>query len=376
MAILAWGAKVSPQFREKICAIAVRLSTSPSWLMACMAFETGRTFSPAVKNPGSSATGLIQFMAATARSLGTTTEALAQMTAEEQLDKVYEYFKPFAGRLDSLGDCYMAILWPPAVGKPDDFEVFANASEAYKANAALDIDHDGAVTKKECVAFVERMLTEGLEVGNRAFTDTQSAAPIEDKTYIDLPPVPPKETSMPFPIALIAALGPIISELIPQVAKAFDRKAETPARTQAAAAIVETITKATGSVNVQEAVEKMQADPAVRKVAADAVLTNQTVAGLLEIGGGVEAARKAAADPTAPPFWRQGAFIIALILTPLIYMTVYRVLWGEDYSEQLRTVVVTAILSGLLGALTGYFFGSMYSSTSTGKRATDLEVKA
>ena len=188
-------------------------------------------------------------------------------------------------------------------------------------------------------------------------------------------PVSSPEKPMPFPLALIAALGPVISELIPQVAKAFDRKAETPARTQAAAAIVETITKATGSVNVQEAVEKMQADPAIRKAAADAVLTNQTVAGLLEIGGGVEAARKAATDPAAPPFWRQGAFVVAIILTPLIYMTVYRVLWSPDYSEQLRTVVVTAILSGLLGALTGYFFGSMYSSNNVAKRSTD-EVKA
>ena len=190
------------------------------------------------------------------------------------------------------------------------------------------------------------------------------AAPVE--------PAEQPETTMPLPIlALISAFGPMIAELIPAVAKAFDRKAETPQKIEAATKIMDTIVRTTGSVNVQEAVAKMQSDTAIKKVASDAVLTDEKISGLLEIGGGIEAARKAASDPSAPPFWRQGAFIVALILTPLIYMTVYRVLWSPDYSEQLRTVVVTAILSGLLGGLTGYFFGSMYSSNTANRRTTD-----
>ena len=46
---------------------------------------------------------------ATAKSLGTTTERLAQMSAEDQLNYVYKYFKPFDGRLNNLGDVYMAM---------------------------------------------------------------------------------------------------------------------------------------------------------------------------------------------------------------------------------------------------------------------------
>ena len=34
------------------------------------------------------------------------------MTAEEQLDYVEEYFKTSKGKLKSLEDVYMAILWP------------------------------------------------------------------------------------------------------------------------------------------------------------------------------------------------------------------------------------------------------------------------
>jgi hypothetical protein len=206
--------------------------------------------------------------------------------------------------------------------------------------------------------------------------DTQAPAPIEERPQ----PAPeqPKESSMPLPIlALISAFGPLIADLIPAVAKAFDRKSETPQKIEAATKIIDTIVTATGTANVQQAVEKMQADPAVRDIAAKAVVTEPQIMGLLEIGsGGIAEARRVAADPAALPFWKQGAFVVAVILVPLIYMTVYRVLWSADYSEQLRTVVVTAILSGLLGALTGYFFGSMYSSSAGATRRTTDEVKA
>lgn len=78
---LAWGAKVSPEFRETVGDICDGLQIEPDWLMACMAFETGYTFDPAKKNgAGSSGTGLIQFMETTAKGLGTSTAALARMT--------------------------------------------------------------------------------------------------------------------------------------------------------------------------------------------------------------------------------------------------------------------------------------------------------
>ena len=86
--------------------------------MAAMAFETGRDkFSASSVNRISGATGLIQFMPSTAIGLGTTTAALAAMTAEDQLEYVERYFKPYRNRLNTLEDLYMAILWPIAVGK-------------------------------------------------------------------------------------------------------------------------------------------------------------------------------------------------------------------------------------------------------------------
>ncbi|MXC48523.1 hypothetical protein FQZ39_24915, partial [Escherichia coli] len=86
LAKIAWGAKVSREFKLKVIEVCERLEINPDYLMACMAFETGETFSPSVRNPNGSATGLIQFMSNTARALGTTINELASMTSVEQMD--------------------------------------------------------------------------------------------------------------------------------------------------------------------------------------------------------------------------------------------------------------------------------------------------
>jgi hypothetical protein len=374
MTVLAWGAKVSAEFRERIRDIAAEVETSPSWLMACMAFETGRTFSPSVRNPGSSATGLIQFMESTARGLGTTTEALASMTALEQLDKVLDYFRPFKGHLGSLSDCYMAILWPEAVGKPDDYPVFQDKRSAYAANKALDVNHDGVVTKAECVAFVDKMLAEGLEPGNRSFEPigTQEPAPIEDHSPVDLPPVQPPESKMPLPIlALISAFGPLIADMIPAVARAFDRKSDTPAKIEAATKIIDTIVTATGTANVQQAVEKMQSDPAVLLVAKNAVVTEPSIQSLLEIGGGIEAAREANLEMQNAPvgFWRNPAWWVTVLLLLFPIMLMVDVFWvhAEQYNAELRTQIVTSIL-GVILVISGYWLGTSAGSV----RKTDI----
>lgn len=168
---LAWGAKVSPEFRDKVRAISGRLGCDPDDLMSCMAWESGRSFSPSKKNmAGSGATGLIQFMPATAKALGTSTAALATMSAVQQLDWVEKYFQPYKGRLATLADLYMAILWPLGVGKPMEYVLWdkRNRPTTYRQNAGLDINHDGAITKAECAAKLYGLKAEGLRPENVA----------------------------------------------------------------------------------------------------------------------------------------------------------------------------------------------------------------
>jgi hypothetical protein len=160
---LAWGARVRPEFRRRVRKICAELGCDPNHLMAVMAFESGETFRPSIRNRLSGATGLIQFMPKTAQRLGTTTDALAAMTAEQQLDYVSLYFSPYRGRLGTLEDVYMAVLWPRAVGAPSDTVLFATPSKAYKQNRGLDLNGDGLVTKFEAAESVRMKLNKGLK---------------------------------------------------------------------------------------------------------------------------------------------------------------------------------------------------------------------
>lgn len=167
--MVAWGKRVSRGFRELVIDIAIELETQADWLMTCIAFETGKSFKPDIKNmAGSGATGLIQFMPSTAKALGTSVDALSAMTAEQQLEYVRKYFAPYKGRLDTLEDVYMAILWPKAVGKPEDYILFdrGNMPTTYRQNAGLDLNRDGVVTKWEATAKVRSLYYRGLEPEN------------------------------------------------------------------------------------------------------------------------------------------------------------------------------------------------------------------
>ena len=162
--LIAWGAKVSPDFKARVLAMAGELGTDADFLMSAMAFESGETFSASIRNEaGSGATGLIQFLPSTAVRLGTSVAALAAMTAEQQLIYVQRYLNPYKGRIATLEDLYMSILRPVAIGKPDGYVLFRSGTLAYEENAGLDLNKDGAVTKEEASAPVRAKLVKGRE---------------------------------------------------------------------------------------------------------------------------------------------------------------------------------------------------------------------
>lgn len=165
--MLAWGNVVSPAFRTKVSKISNNLGVEANYLMACMAFETGETFSASITNAaGSGAIGLIQFMPSTAQALGTNTISLGKMSSIQQLDYVELYFQPKSGKLRTLEDVYMAILWPAAVGKPSAYVLFSKTDPShpkrYIQNSGLDFNRDGVITKAEAAAKVMKKLERGL----------------------------------------------------------------------------------------------------------------------------------------------------------------------------------------------------------------------
>lgn len=166
---IPWGSVVSQTFRDRAVWCANNLGIPVDYLMAVMAFESAGTFRADIRNmAGSGATGLIQFMPATARGLGTTTDALAAMTPEDQLNYVYRYFLPYRGRLKTLSDVYMAVLWPRGIGQSENYVLWNKASRptTYRQNAGLDINGDKAITKAEAASKVHDELVRGRLPGN------------------------------------------------------------------------------------------------------------------------------------------------------------------------------------------------------------------
>jgi lysozyme family protein len=142
--------KNGPEFVAKAKQVAANLGVSPESLFAMMQNESG--MSSSIVNKGSGATGLIQFMPATARALGTTTAALARMSPTQQLDYVQKYFQPYKGKVHSAADLYMACFYPAALGKPDSWVMGGQngtAGAVARANPIFDLNHDGQITAGE-----------------------------------------------------------------------------------------------------------------------------------------------------------------------------------------------------------------------------------
>jgi hypothetical protein len=142
-------------FLAKVTDISLKLGIVPDWLMAVMQSESN--IDERAINPTSGATGLIQFMPATAAGLGTSVSALRQMTNIQQLEYVYKYFKPYSGRLKSVTDLYAVVFFPVALGKPDNFILETRTIKAdtiARQNPIFDLDKNKVITYGEFKAAV------------------------------------------------------------------------------------------------------------------------------------------------------------------------------------------------------------------------------
>ena len=149
--------KLTKSFLAKTKQVAQRIGCNYKDLLAVMNSESG--LNSKAKNPKGSAVGLIQFMPSTARQLGTTTEALYNMTPEQQLDYVEKFYlmnkKTYlkSDRKLSAGDLYTLTFMPAYVNK----EVLTTTGQKfYNANRGLDVNGDGQITKSDLAQRVQR----------------------------------------------------------------------------------------------------------------------------------------------------------------------------------------------------------------------------
>lgn len=148
---LIYQDKVSSSFISKLKSVADKLNVNPNWLMAIINFESAGTFSPSITNPYGYV-GLIQFGNAAAERIGTTVQELKKMSAEQQLDYVYLYYKPYKRNIKNYIDLYLATLFPVAIGKPLNYVLQTRhlpAERIAKANPIFDINKDQKITVQE-----------------------------------------------------------------------------------------------------------------------------------------------------------------------------------------------------------------------------------
>lgn len=150
-----YGIQIGEAFRNKVIKVGGELGIDPNYIMACIALETGTRFDPSIKNPYSSATGLIQLMRVSAKEIGTTVEALAKMNHVEQMDYVKMYFVRKAEMFGvptnrwSLEDVYLSIFAPSAIAIDGNAPVYSSPSENYNRNKFHDLNGDGKIMKSE-----------------------------------------------------------------------------------------------------------------------------------------------------------------------------------------------------------------------------------
>lgn len=155
--------------RRALVEVADSLGIEPDWLAAVISFESG--WDPKAKNKFSGATGLIQFMPATASGYGYTIAQIAAMPIEGQLrGPVYQYLAT-KGKMRNLEDTYLAVFFPKAMGRPDSFVVGVKdglsgvgessdpkerkfQAKVYTQNAALDTNKDGVIRRSDIVGVI------------------------------------------------------------------------------------------------------------------------------------------------------------------------------------------------------------------------------
>lgn len=242
-------------------------------------------------------------------------------------------------------------------------------------------------------------------LGSRALTIFQQFGGALANAQIPQPvPVVPQGVPMD-PLTLIGIIGPALQLLIPQVGTLFGGKKDA-ANAQLIGTVLNTVVQAAGTAqsgeaatlaNAATAVEAMQADPTLTAAVQKAVLTHPDVMAVLEIGGGIAAARASsiAIQTADKPFWFNPMFWITMALLPMMYMVTFQVLFtlagpymvsnGVSGSPLLpnpwfavigfdpntRTGLINLIVGFIFGGVTGVWFGTTVSKQKSDQAVTD-----
>ncbi|UMO77857.1 tape measure protein [Acinetobacter phage Cato] len=175
----------TPEKAASIARVAKNIGVNPNDLAAVISFETGGTFSPSKRNPNSSATGLIQFMAGSGgtkgKYYGMTRDQFGSLSFDEQIKYVEKYFMDRSSRFragneakNTTGDVYGAVT---GYG-------YKKGSREYELNKVWDSNKNGIIEKGEMVQ------NPSFRAHQRQYFDMSNVAAVQQSTrqgdFIDL----------------------------------------------------------------------------------------------------------------------------------------------------------------------------------------------
>lgn len=149
------------EFAQKVRQVSRALVINPDWLMLLMYHES-RLNHRIFNSIG--CVGLIQFCPfGFLQQYGITAAQLAQMRNVEQLNYVYAFFKPKAGKFKSYYDLHLWAFYPYALGKSDSY-IFGSergsAAVVASQNRPFDINRDGVITVREFKTYLSKYARE------------------------------------------------------------------------------------------------------------------------------------------------------------------------------------------------------------------------
>lgn len=228
-------------------------------------------------------------------------------------------------------------------------------------------DYDGAAEEFDRWINNDGKPLAGLVRRRRAEREMFESVPAPSAPVAE-PPTPQQIAASPQSIPVeaqpmtpfIAAALPALVQTIPELIRSFGDGQVTERNAKAAEAVLQVVQTATGTPNAQAAVEAVQNDPAAREAATQALEREHWFESTEAGGGGIAGAREfnlrvSDGDPLRMP----ALWISVLLLVP-VYAVVGAVIFGENWSAEVRIQVVTAVLAtmGIVGA---FWLGSSFA---------------
>lgn len=205
--------------------------------------------------------------------------------------------------------------------------------------------------------------------------DLQNPPPLASDSAPDSAPIPsPNDPNQEAPMSLPvipALIGPLVAELaaqIPRVATLWKGKSEVAERNVAlGSAILETVSKAVGAANAQEAVERVRLDPDAARLAREAIDRDWGKLDELREASIASAREFARAAPERIIVWNMVFHeLLALVMLVMCFLGMVLAWASGTLDTATKNMIVTvALIGGFIGIKEFWYGGSRGSDIKT-----------